>query len=416
MNYILVILTLFFSAFFSGMEIAFVSSNKMKIEVERQKGEFSAKIISRFLKKSNEYIATMLLGNNASLVIYGLIMAKILQPYIQAFIPSEFGVLIIQTIISTILILVTAEFIPKTIFKKNSNRSLKIFAIPVWITYVIMYPLTKFTILLSNIILKRITKNNPQDSESVVFSKPDLNSYINKFSPENKDIEEEIKIIQNALDFETIKIRECIVPRNEIVAIEINSSISELKKLFIESGFSKIPVYEKNIDNIIGYVHIHGLYQDPKNIKSIIVDIPIVPETMSAQKLFNILLKKNRSMAQVVDEYGGTSGIITIEDILEEIFGEIEDEHDVEEFSFTKLDDGSYLISGRLEIDRINEELDLNIKTSEEYETIAGMILEKLERFPEKNEEIDFEDFKIIVIEAEQPKIELVKLMPKQKK
>lgn len=416
MNYILVILTLFFSAFFSGLEIAFISSNKMKIEIERQKGELSAKIISKFLKKSNEYIATMLLGNNASLVIYGLIMAKILQPFIQAFIPSNFGVLIIQTIISTILILVTAEFIPKTIFKKNSNRSLKIFAIPVWIIYIIMFPLTQFTIFLSNIILKRITKNNPKHSESPVFGKLDLNSYINNFSIDNKEIEEEIKIIQNALDFESIKIRECIVPRNEITAIEINSSISDLKKAFIDSGFSKLPVYEKSIDNILGYVHVHGLYKEPKTIKSILVDIPIVPETMTAQKLFNILLKKKRSMAHVVDEYGGTSGIVTIEDILEEIFGEIEDEHDVEELSFKKLEDNSYLFSGRIEIDRINQELDWEIETSEEYETIAGMILEKLERFPEKNEEIDFKNFKIIVIEADQPKIDLVKLIPKQTK
>ena len=415
MDYILVLTSLFFSAFFSGLEIAFVSADKLKIEIERQKGGLVSRIISNFTQKPDKYIATMLLGNNASLVIYGLVMAKLLEPVIAKFVHSEFGVLLIQTILSTLLILIAAEFMPKIIFKKYPNRTLRVFAIPVWIAYVILYPLTQFTIWISNFFLQFFKKGKREDTEKIVFGKVDLNSYLSKFTETSEEIEDELKIIQNALDFEDIKIRQCIVPRNEIVAIEENASISDLKKIIIETGYSKIPVYRKSIDNIIGYVHVHGLYRNPKNIKQIMVDIPIIPETMTAKKLFNILIKRKRSLALVVDEYGGTSGIVTIEDILEEIFGEIEDEHDVEELILKREEDGTYLVSGRAEIDRINEEFNLNIPETEEYETIAGLILEKLERFPEKGEVIDFEDFKLEIIDAEQPKIELVKIIPEKR-
>ncbi len=412
MDYLLVLLSLFFSAFFSGLEIAFVSADKLKIEIERQKGGLVARIISNFTQKPDKYIATMLLGNNASLVIYGLVMAKLLEPVIAKFIHSSFAVLLVQTVLSTLLILIAAEFLPKTIFKKYPNKTLRVFAIPVWIVYTLLYPLTQFTIWISNFFLQFFKKGKNEDQEKVVFGKVDLNSYLSKFTETSEEIEDEIKIIQNALDFEDIKIRQCIVPRNEIVAIEENASISDLKKLIIETGYSKIPVYRKSIDNIIGYVHVHGLYRNPKNIKQIMVDIPIIPETMSAKKLFNILIKRKRSLALVVDEYGGTSGIVTIEDILEEIFGEIEDEHDVEELILKKEEDGTYIVSGRAEIDRINEEFNLNIPETEEYETIAGLILEKLERFPEKGEIIDFEGFKLEIINAEQPKIDLVRIIP----
>ncbi len=414
MDYFLVLLALFFSAFFSGMEIAFLSSDKLRIEVEKQKGGISSKIIANYVQKSNKYIATMLLGNNAALVIYGLLMAQILEPPIHLFINSDFWVLIVQTFISTILILFAAEFVPKTLFRINPNKALKIFALPVYIIYYILLPLTMVTIFISDFFLKYILKANVSDSEkSNVFGKVDLNNYIDKFNQNYDEIEEEIKIIQNTLDFSKIKLKECIIPRNEIVAIDIHGTIAELSVIITNSGFSKIPVFKGSIDNIIGYTHVHGLFKEPKSIKDIMVNIPIVPESMTAQKLFNILIKNKRSMALVVDEYGGTSGIVTIEDILEEIFGEIEDEHDISEFEAEKIDDKTYIFSGRIEIDRINEEFNLDIPESEEYETIAGFILEKLERFPEKDEQIDFEKFIIIILEAEQPKIEKVKLLIK---
>jgi CBS domain containing-hemolysin-like protein len=411
MDYIIVIGALFFSAFFSGLEIAFVSSDRLRIEVDKQKGGLASRIIAHLSQKSNKYIATMLLGNNAALVIYGLIMAQILEPSIQKIFNSEFWVLIVQTIISTLLILFAAEFIPKTIFRINPNKSLKIFAIPVYIVYLILYPLTVITIFISDFFIKFILKADVSDDQrNNVFGKVDLNDYIEKFAQADEEIEEEIKIIQNTLDFDKIKLKACIVPRNEIVAIDIHSTINELSSLIVETGFSKIPVYKGTIDNIIGYVHVHSLFRDPKSIQDAMVKIPIVPETMTAQKLFNILLRKKRSMALVVDEYGGTSGIVTIEDILEEIFGEIEDEHDSVEFIAEKIDENTYIFSGRLEIDRINEEFDLNIEESEEYETIAGYIIQKLERFPEKGEKILFDNYEITILEAEQPKIEKIKL------
>lgn len=417
MDYLLVIIALFFSAFFSGMEIAFISSDKLRIEVERQKGGLASKIIASYVQKSNKYIATMLLGNNAALVIYGLIMAKILEPPIHKFIQSDFWVLIIQTIVSTLFILFAAEFIPKTLFRINPNKSLRLFALPVHLIYILFFPLTMITIFLSDFFLKNIFKADVSDTaRSNVFGKVDLNNFIDKFNQNYDEIEEEIKIIQNTLDFGNIRLKECSVPRNEIVAIDIHSSISELSLLISNSGYSKIPVYEGSIDNILGYAHVHGLYKEPKTIKDVMVNIPIVPETLTAQKLFNILIKSKRSLALVVDEYGGTSGIVTIEDILEEIFGEIEDEHDIQEFESEKINEHTYIFSGRMEIDRINEEFDLNIPESEEYETIAGLILQKLERFPEKGEEIIFDKFIIIILEAEQAKIDRVKLIFKTDK
>ena len=414
MDYIFVLFALFFSAFFSGMEIAFLSSDRLRIEVERKKGGFISRIIAFYDKKPNKYIATMLLGNNSALVIYGLMMAKILEPQIHQFVNSEFWTLIIQTLVSTILILFAAEFIPKTLFRINPNRAMHIFALPAFIIYLLFFPLTMFTIFLSNFFLKYIIKADISDSEGAnVFGKIDLNNYIDKFNKNFDEIEEEIKIIQNTLDFAKIRLKECIVPRNEIVALDVHSSFSDLSSLISQTGFSKIPVYERSIDNIIGYAHVHSLFQDAKSLKDITVNIPIVPESMTAQKLFNKLVKDKSNMALVVDEYGGTSGIVTIEDILEEIFGEIEDEHDIVEIESEQIDENIFIFSGRLEIDRINEKYSLNLPVSEEYETLAGFIIQLLERFPEKDERIVFENFEITILEAEQPKIERVKLVKK---
>lgn len=410
MIYIFLIITLFFSAFFSGMEIAFVSSDRLKIEVDKKKGGVAANIIDRFVNRPSKYIASMLLGNNVALVLYGLLMAKVLEQPISKFINSEFWVLIVQTLLSTILILFAAEFIPKTLFRINPNKSLKFFAIPVYLIYIIIYPLTSVTIFISNVFLKLIFKTSASSENTKVFGKVDLNNFINKPQQDTEEIEDELKIIQNTLDFDKIKLRECIIPRNEIVTINKHATIPELTDLISQSGFSKIPVIDGSIDKIIGYVHVHGLYKNPKDITQVMVDIPIVPETLTAQKLFNLLIRKNRSLALVVDEYGGTSGIVTIEDILEEIFGEIEDEHDTTDFIFKKINDTTFEFSGRVEIDKINEEFNIGIKESDDYETLSGYILQKIERFPEKNETIIIENMEFTILKTEHPKIEIVRI------
>ena len=411
MDYVIVFIALFFSAFFSGMEIAFISSDRLRIEVDKQKGSIQAKIINIFVKKPNRFIATMLLGNNVALVIYGLMMAKILEPYIAAIVPQEFWILIIQTFISTLLILFTAEFIPKTLFKINPNKALNIFALPVVVLYFLFFPLTLFTIFISNIFLKYLLKTkNKEDDAKIVFEKVDLNNFINKSYIKEAEIDEEVKIIQNTLDFDKIKLRECIVPRNEIIAIEKHAAISDLINLIVKTGFSKILVFENSIDNIIGYVHSYSLFSSPKSISNILVEISVVPETMTAQNLFNILIKHNKSIALVVDEYGGTSGIVTTEDILEEIFGEIEDEHDTIKLISKRINSNTYNFSGRLEIDQINEEFELNLPVSDEYETIAGYIISKIERIPEENENINIDNFEIKILKVVPPKIEFIEI------
>ncbi len=410
MIYVFLIIALFFSAFFSGMEIAFISSDRLKVEVDKKKGNLSSKIIARFVKIPSKYIASMLLGNNVALVLYGLLMAKILEAPLSQIITSDFWVLIVQTLLSTLLILFAAEFIPKTLFRINPNKALYIFAVPVYIIYVILYPLTIITIVISNFFLKFIFKTSTTNDAEKVFGKVDLNNYINKPRQDTDEIEDELKILQNTLDFDKVKLKECIVPRNEIIAISKHSTITELTELMAETGYSKIPILDGSIDNIIGYAHVHGLYTNPKSIMQIMVDIPIVPETMSAQKLFNLLIRKKRSLALVVDEYGGTSGIVTIEDILEEIFGEIEDEHDTTDIVAKQIDENTFIFSGRTEIDKIIDDFKLDIKKSEDYETISGFIIESLERFPEKNEVIVIDNMEIIILETQHPKIELIKL------
>ncbi len=411
MIYAFLALAILFSAFFSGMEIAFISSDRLKIEVDKKKGGFSSKIISNFVNRPSRYIASMLLGNNVALVIYGLLMAKILEAPLENFIKSEFWVLLVQTFLSTLLILFAAEFIPKTLFRIKPNRALYFFAFPAYIVYLIIYPFTTIIIFLSNIFLKVLLKTDSTINDTNrVFGKVDLTNFINQPQESFKEIEQEIKIIQNTLDFDKIKLRECIIPRNEIVAINKHSTIKNLAEKISQSGFSKIPVYNETIDNIIGYAHVQGLFKNPKNIPEIMVDIPIVPETLTAQKLFNLLINKKRSLALVVDEYGGTSGIVTIEDILEEIFGEIEDEHDTYDFVIKKIDERTFELSGRIEIDHINEEFNLTIPESDDYETISGFIIQKIERFPEKKEKIFIDNMQITILKTKQPKIELVRI------
>jgi len=410
-----ILLSLIFSAFFSGLEIAFVSSNKLRIELDKKHGKFSAKIVSFFIKNPEQYISTMLVGNNVALVIYGILMTIELTPLLGYLSDSETFILISQTIISTLIILLTAEFLPKTIFRINPNKVLNIFSIPLIFFYTILYPVAKFTVFISSLFMKLFAKVDINDKKSgqVVFGKIDLDHIIDQsknIDEPEADIEHDIKLFQNALDFSDIKLRECIVPRNEILALEINNSLDKLKNKFIETGFSKILIYKDTIDNVIGFVKSSDLFQKPENISSMLKELLIVPETMSAHKLLNTFMKEHKSIALVVDEFGGTAGIVTTEDIIEEIFGEIEDEHDSKELIDKQLSEKEFVFSGRVEIDYINEKYNLLIPESDDYETIAGYILTNHEKIPLENEKIYIDKFEIEITNIDTPKIELLKL------
>lgn len=414
-NFIFILLSLVFSAFFSGLEIAFVSANKLRIELDKKQGTYGSKLVSILLKNPGQYIATMLVGNNAALVIYGYLMAIELKPLITAInINSEFAILIIQTIISTLIILVTAEFLPKTLFRINPNKSLNLFALPVAIVYYLLYPVAKIAMGISSFLLSiffNVRINNKQ--ENVVFGTIDLDHIIDQSININEvenEIEHDIKLFQNALDFSKVKLRECIIPRNEIEALELNNSIEKLKEKFIETGFSKILIYKETIDNIIGYTQSSDLFRNPTNISSMLKNLLIVPETMSANKLLNSFMREHKSIALVVDEFGGTSGIVTIEDIMEEIFGEIEDEHDSNDFREEQVSENEYIFSGRLEIDYINEKYNLGIPETDEFETIAGYILHYHEEIPNEGDKILIDNFEFEILKIHSPKIELLML------
>lgn len=411
-HYVIILSMIVASAFFSGMEIAFVSANRLKIELDRNKGAFAARILTNFTKKPSRFIASMLLGNNIALVIYGIYMAILLEPLIaQYIISNQAVVLLLQTILSTLIILVTAEFLPKSLFRINPNRILNICAIPLWLVYWCMYPITMITIGLSNVIL-RLFKVDTSESETA-FTKVDLDDFVkdvNERMETEDEIDNEIQILQNALDFENVKARDCMIPRTDIIALDVETNIEVIRDMFIETGLSKILIYRDNIDNIIGYIHSFELFKKPKSIKQILLPIAIVPEANPASEILEKLLREKRSIAVVVDEFGGTSGMLTIEDVMEEIFGEIEDEHDVEEKIEKKVDDSTYIFSGRMEVEDINEKYELNLPESENYETIAGFIIQHTENIPEQGETINFEDFKIKVLEMSNNRIDLIQI------
>ena len=414
MNLIWVFLlaAMFFSALFSGMEIAFVSANKLKIELDKKQGRFSARILSLFLKQPAKFIGTMLLGNNIALVIYSILMARLLEPFvIENISDNKLIILITQTIISTILVLFFAEFLPKAVLRINPNRTLTIAAIPLQVIYLLLYPFTYFTVGVSNLIL-RLFKVDTSKSD-LAFSKIDLEHFVTDIQErqeEGEEIDSEIQIFKNALDFSDVKARECMVPRTQIVAMNVEDSLQELSNKFIETGLSKILIYRENIDHIIGYIHSKELFRKPENIKTILLPISIIPEVMSANEILQQFIKQRRSIAVVVDEFGGTSGIITTEDIMEEIFGEIEDEHDKEELIEEKINENEFHFSAMIEIDYLNDNYKFDLPQSDEYETLAGLIIHLHESIPEKEEAIKFENFEFIINEVSDNRIELITL------
>lgn len=407
---IIIILSIILSAFFSGMEIAFVSANKMHIELEKKREGFIPKILTIITQKSSKFITTMLVGNNISLVIYSYYMGKFLLRLIPLEGFNDFSILFIQTIISTIVILITAEFLPKAIFRIYANEVLKIFAFPAFLFYYLFHFFSEFITVISDFFLRVFFKTN-SDEQQTEFSKEELGNYINEQLETGNDddqMDSEIQIFQNALVFQNVKAREVMVPRTEIISVEIHETVTNLKKLFIETGLSKVLVYKSSLDDVVGYVNAFELFKKPKTIKSILLPLEIVPESMMINDILNTLMKKRKSVAIVVDEYGGTSGMITVEDIVEELFGEIEDEHDTQEFLEEKISDFQFNFSARLEVDYLNEEYGLNIPKSEAYETLGGFIIEHTENIPEENELIDIADFEIKILKISGAKIDEV--------
>jgi len=408
-----IILSLLFSAFFSGMEIAFIASNKLHIELMKKRGELNARILSYFLEKPSRFIATMLVGNNIALVVYGIEMAQILEPHIEHHLTSNDSlVLLVQTIISTLIVLVTAEFIPKVLFSINANRFVRLFVIPAALSYFGLYFFVSLVVSLSNFLLKKVMRVELLDQKRV-FGRVDLQQYLEEHANTAKEknlLETEIQIFQNALDFSKVKARECMVPRNEIVAMEVGENINKLTKTFVETGFSKILIFKDNIDQIIGYTHSYELFKQPKNIKSILLPIALVPETMTANDILNLFIKERKSIALVIDEFGGTSGLLTIEDIIEEIFGEIQDEHDLLEHKEVQVSENQFIFSGRHEIDYLNDKYNLNLPESDDYETLSGYIVNHCESIPKLNEQIKVGPFIFEILEVEQTRVETVKL------
>jgi CBS domain containing-hemolysin-like protein len=408
---LVIISALIASAFFSGAEIAFVSSNKLKIELDKNKGLLSGKILSKFVEKDSRFIATMLLGNNIALVVYGIYMAKLVEPWLTQFIDSDGLILLSQTVFSTLLILVTAEFLPKATFQINPNRALQLLSAPLWLVYKILFPLTLFTMLLSNTVL-RLFKVDTANSKAV-FSKVDLDDYVKDLSERMEDeneLDNEMEILQNALAFSNIKARDCMIPRTDIVALSIEDDIEELKRQFIGTGLSKIIIYRDTIDNIIGYVHSFELFKNPARIKEILIPISFVPETIPGKELLELFTKQHGNIAVVVDEFGGTSGLVTIEDVIEEIFGDIEDEHDKDALLEEKINEFKYLFSARQDIDYLNEEYELELEESTEYETLGGLILHHTESIPEPGTVVQLEKYTLTIREVSDRRIEVIEL------
>jgi CBS domain containing-hemolysin-like protein len=416
---LVILVCLILSAFFSGMEIAFVSANRIYLEIEKQQSGINAKFLNFITKNPSRFIATMLVGNNISLVIYGIFMGdRILQflfPETSSGVVNSIQIVFIQTVISTIIILLTAEFLPKVFFQQFSNALMKLFAFPTAFFYTLFSPITSMIIMLSDFILIKFFKTQG-DQVQLTFSKIELGNYIEEQLESTKDInsvDSEIQIFQNALDFSEVKVREAMVPRTEIVASEITASLSEIKKLFTSSGLSKIPVFSNSIDDILGYIHAFEIFKKPTDLKKILLPVAFVPESMKISEVLKLLTKQRKSIAVVLDEYGGTSGIITVEDIIEELFGEIEDEHDHIALFEKQIDEDIYEFSARMEVDYINQNYDLRLPEKEFYETLGGLIVYLKEEIPTKGSLIEIENYELEIKEVSSTKIERVILRVK---
>ncbi|MEO9892071.1 hemolysin family protein [Aurantibacter sp.] len=421
MEIAIIITALLFSAFFSGMEIAFISANKIHIEIEKKQEGFLAQVLTRLTKKPSKYIATMLIGNNIALVIYGFFMGDFLINWFASFNIADGSFLnllftdfklLSQTVISTLVILLTAEFLPKVIFQIYSNSLLKILALPAYIFYLLFSLVSDFVIWVSDFILRTFLKTDGDEVE-LAFSKIELGDYITEQMDaveEEDEVDSEIQIFQNALDFSTVKAREVMVPRTEVMAVELHETPKNLTKLFSETGYSKILVFKDTIDNIIGYVHSFELFKKPKTVKSILLPVEFVPETMLIHDILDVLTKKRKSIAVVLDEYGGTSGIMTVEDIVEELFGEIEDEHDSTDHIEEQIDDTKFRFSARLEVDYINENYKIELPENDEYETLAGLIVHNTGEIPELDSEIKIDNFLFKILEVSSNKIDTIGL------
>ncbi len=407
---LIIISTILASAFFSGVEIAFISSNRFHIELEQQKGTFVYRIIGYLVKNPSRFIAAMLVGNNIALVIYGLFMPLVLDPYLP--LENAYLLLLVQTILSTIFILIFAEFLPKAIFSTNATSLLEFFALPSGFFYIVFAPIVWLMMGISNFVMKYILGTEEEEGQKA-FNKVDLENYISErteASDEQEDVDHEIQIFRNALDFSERKAREFMVPRTEIVAMDVEEPIGKLSEVFIDSNLSKILIHQGNVDNIIGYVHSFELFKKPEDIRSILRPVSFLPESMPAHETLNLLMRERRSIAVVLDEFGGTSGLVTIEDVVEEIFGEIDDEHDVEELLEQKVKEGEYLFSARQEIDYLNDKYNLKLPEDEAYNSLGGLIINHLESIPEKGEELRIDGFHLKMEEVSHSKIEIVRL------
>ena len=413
---LIMLVALFFSALFSGLEIAFVQADRLRFEMDVERHTFSSRLLERFFRNPNIYISTMLVGNNIALVLYSTMMAHLIEMLLGMIpgfsITNEFLLIVIETLVSTAIVIVIGEFVPKTLFRSNPNGKLNILAFPIYLIYIILYPISLFTTWLSRIILRILGVRIDKENTVKAFSKVDLDYFVQSGLTgleQDKEPDQEVRIFQNVLDFSNVKTRDCMVPRNEICAVEKGVSWNELRERFIETGYSKILVYDEDMDHIIGYIHSSELFRYKDDWREHIQTMPFVPETLAAQKLMKQLMARKKSIAVVVDEFGGTSGIVSLEDIIEEILGDIEDEHDVMNLIAKKTDDG-WLLSGRMEIDRVNELFGLDIPESDEYMTVGGLILTEAKGFPKVNEKVQVGDYSFRILKRGETKIELVEL------
>lgn len=409
---VIILTTLVLSAFFSGFEIAYVSSNKVHIEILKKQEGLIANILTRLTYRPSKLLATMLVGNNVALVVYGFEMGKVMT----LLLPPFFQNVLWHTIISTLIILITAEFMPKVFFQIYANQLLKLFAVPAYFFYLLFYPFSSFIIWISDFVLRVFFKTKG-DYVPLSFTKVELVDYISEQMgnvPKKEEVDAEVQMFQNALEFSGVKAREIMIPRTEIVAVDLNETIENLIATFVSSGFSKILIYNENIDDIVGYVHSFDMFKKPKTIKEVLIPVVTIPETIQINEVLNLLMRKRKSMAVVLDEYGGTSGIVTLEDIVEELFGEIEDEHDKDKFIEEKISDDEYLFSARLEVDYINETYHLNLPESEEYETLSGLILLHTEEIPTQGETISLPPFVFSIEACSQTRIETVRIFIKE--